>query len=280
MMLVKHVSLTAAVWVLATGVASADPAVRAKVAVVPSVAINVDNARVDALGQDLAEALVHELDVDAIGGLEVRRQLPPDGLPNDCIAKPDCTKSVAARLHADQLLFLVIVDTGAGAIQIDSTWVDPATGASAARPALDLANGTDVKEKFVANAQRLLPDAPVRPAPVTQGPGLDGTMSPEVPRHFTTPAKIAAGGVVVGLGVAIGFGLTARSRWHACDDKACTDDRKDSIKTLSLVADIGNVVWVGSAIATAALYFTSGRESKFVVTPTEGGAAAALVGRF
>jgi hypothetical protein len=279
MMLVKYVSLTAAVLVSATAVASADPVVRTRVAVVPNVAVNVDNARVDALGQDLAEALMHELDVDAIGGLEVRRKLPPAGLPADCLAKPDCARSVAAQVGADQLLFLVIVDTGGGAIQIDSTWVDPATGASAARPALDLANGTEAKEKFVANARRLLPDAPVKPEPVTHR-AIGVAMTPEVPLHFTTPEKITAGGVVVGLGVAIGFGLTARSRWNACNDKACEDDRKDSIKTLNLVADIGNVVWVGSAIATAALYFTSGKESKFVVTPTEGGAAAALVGRF
>lgn len=281
MKLVKHVSLTAAaVLLFATQRAAAEDAPRIKVAVIPSIAVNVDSARVDALSQDLAEALVSELDIDAVGGLEVRRQLPASGLPAECVAQKPCIDDVAARLGANQLLFVVMVDTGAsGAIQIDSTWVEPATGKSVPRPAIDLANPADAKAKFIANAHNLFPDAPLKPKPAA-APMLGG-VSEEVPRHFTTPAKIAAGGVVVGLGVAIGFGLTARSRFNACNEQACTDDRKDSIRTLSLVADVGHVVWVGSAIAVAALYLTSGKESRFVVTPSpDGGMSAAMVGRF
>ena len=40
----------------------------------------------DALTQELAEALQAELEVEAIGGVEVRRRLPPAGLPSDCVA--------------------------------------------------------------------------------------------------------------------------------------------------------------------------------------------------
>ena len=82
------------------------------------------------------KALTSELDVDAIGGLEVRRQLPPDGLPPDCVderrrARPTSRK----RTGAQQLLFVVMVDSGAGgAVQIDTTWVEPSTGKSASRP--------------------------------------------------------------------------------------------------------------------------------------------------
>lgn len=252
-----------------------------KLAVVPSIAINIEAARVDALSQDLAEVLMAELEVDAIGGLEVRRKLPVEGLPADCVAHDPCVADVAARLGVDQLLFVVMVDTGnTGTTQIDSTWVDPANKKRASRPPIDLAHVTDARAKFTANARRLLPDAPVRKKP-TMGTGIDGVMTPEVPRHFTTPAKIATGGFVLGLGVGIGFGLAARSRYDACQEKACTEERKDSIRTLSLVADIGHVVWIGSAIAVATLYLTSGRESRFVVAPTgEGGMSAAMVGRF
>ncbi len=113
----------------ASGIAEADRPKPIKVAVVPGIAVNVDAARVDALGQDLADALSTELLVDAAGGLEVRRQLPVEGLPADCIAKSACTTEVARRLGAAQLLFIVVVDTGAGgAVQIDSTWIEPATG--------------------------------------------------------------------------------------------------------------------------------------------------------
>src|SRR5262245_51962671 len=108
---------------------------RVKVGVVPGIAVNLDAARVDALSQDLAEALSTELDVDAIGGLEVRRRLPITGLPPDCVANQACIADVAKRLDAQQLLFVVMVDTGSnGAIQVDSTWVDPAAHKSSARP--------------------------------------------------------------------------------------------------------------------------------------------------
>ena len=83
--------------------ASADPADRIKVAVVPGIAVNLDAARVDALSQDLANALQSELDVDAIGGVEVRRKLPEAGLAPDCVANQTCISDVARRLEATQL---------------------------------------------------------------------------------------------------------------------------------------------------------------------------------
>src|SRR3954452_8232016 len=84
---------------------------RIKVAVVPGIAVNLDAARVDALSQDLANALQSELDVDAIGGVEVRRKLPEAGLAPDCVANQTCIADVARRLEATQLLFVVMIDT-------------------------------------------------------------------------------------------------------------------------------------------------------------------------
>nr|MBA3820409.1 hypothetical protein [Deltaproteobacteria bacterium] len=106
-----------AVVLVLPGVAHAE---RIKVAVVPGLAVNVETARVDAIGQDLADALATELDVDAIGGLEVRRRLPAEGLAADCMTTPSCVSDVATRLGASQLLFVVMVDTGGGtSVQID-----------------------------------------------------------------------------------------------------------------------------------------------------------------
>jgi hypothetical protein len=254
-----------------------------KVAVIPGIAVNVDAARVDALGQDLANALAAELEVEATGGLEVRRQLPADGLPPDCVAKQDCIADVAKRTGASQLLFMVVVDTGAGgAVQIDSTWIDASSGRSASRPAIDLAPGADPKPRFVAAARAMLPDAKVRPKPKA---GIDGKMAPAVPRHYTRGAMFATGGAVVGLGVGIGFGLSARSKYKKCDTDlppmTCNEESyKGSIRTRALIADVGWVVGISGVVATAILIATSGKEAKLVVEPSAQGVGVSAVGRF
>ena len=244
----------------------------------------MDAARVDALSQELADALKAELDIDAVGGLEVRRRLPAEGVPPDCLAQPACVTDVSRRLDVNQLLFVVMVDTGAGgAVQIDTTWVEPATGKSASRPAIDIAVLSEARSRFTAAATSLLPDAPVRPKPKT-GPGINGEMSKEVPRHFTTTSYITAGVAIVGLGVGIGFGLRAKSQYDDCDQPAapCAEtDKEDKIRTSALIADLGYVAALGGAVATAVLYMTSGSESRLIVSPNaEGGGAVTYVGMF
>lgn len=278
-------SLALALVMAMTTSAAADPA-PLRVAVVPGIAVNLDSARVDALSQDLAQALSSELVVDAVGGLEVRRLLPADGLPPDCVTLPACTADVAKRTNATQLLFVVMVDSGSGgSIQIDATWVDATAGHNAARPAIDLTSFSDAKAKFTAAARDLLPDVPVRvkaTAGAASGPGITTRMTEGVPRHFTTPAKITAAVGVVGLGAGIAFGLSTRSRYHECEDNvvACSPGDRDSIRNFGLAADAGFVVAVGGAIATAVLYLTSSEEPRLIVAPTTGGAAVSAFGRF
>ncbi|MBA2543210.1 MAG: hypothetical protein H0V17_26450 [Deltaproteobacteria bacterium] len=254
---------------------------RLKVAVVPGIAVNLDSARVDALSQDLADALASELDIDAVGGLEVRRQLPAEGLPPDCLTTPSCVNDVSKRLGASQLVFVVMVDaTGSGAVQVDSTWVDVASGKRASRPAIDLPTIADAKTRFAAAAKLVLPDAPVRAKPKLGGGGI-GSMSPEIARHMTTPAYVTAGVAVVGVGVGIGFALSARSRYNKCDKPmACSEDEQDSVRTRTVIADLGFLVGIGGIVATSVLYATSGKESRLVVSPTTGGVALSAVGRF
>ena len=262
------------------------PAGPLRVAVVPGIAVNLDTARVDALSQELADALMAELDIVAVGGLEVRRQLPPDGVPPDCVTTPACTADVARRTGASQLLFVVMVDSGAGgSVQIDTTWVDPSNNRSASRAAIDLTSQTEAKAKFTSAARGLLPDAPVRAKPQDTtggGGGMTPSMSEGVPRHFTTPAKVTAAVAVVGLGAGIAFGLTTRSRYNSCDAMPidCTDSRKDSIRTFSILADSGFVIAAGAAVATLVLYVTSAEEPHLMVSPTADGAAVSAFGRF
>jgi hypothetical protein len=178
-------------------------------------------------------------------------------------------------------LFVVMIDTGTGgAIQVDSTWVDPATRKSASRPAIDIAAIGEAKSRFADAAQQLLPDAPVRPKPT----GL-GRFSEPVPRHFTLPTYVTAGATVVGLGLGVGFGLGARSKYKDCEDMVplgveCSQDHKSSIRHTALIADIGWVIAVGGTIATAVLYATSAEAPHVIVEPAPGGATVSAVGRF
>lgn len=277
-------SLALAIVVALTGSAAADEA-PPRVAIVPGIAVNLDTARVDALSQDLAQALQAELVVEAIGGLEVRRLLPAEGLPPDCVTTPACTAEVAQRTNAQQLLFVVMVDTGAGgAIQVDTTWVDVASGRTATRPAIDLTNMVDAKQKFAAAARDLLPDAAVRTKP-TNTPivvGVQPTMTEGVPRHFTTPAKVTAAVGVVGLGAGIALGLSTRSRYIECDHDrdTCTDSDRNAIRQRGIAADIGYGIAIGGAIATIVLYATSAEAPRVIVAPSSDGATVTAVGRF
>src|SRR5450432_3051249 len=118
--------------------AHADAPQDPRVVVVPVAAVNLDAQRVDALAADLAEGLSEELEVDAIGGLDVRRTLRAD-LPADCASQPTCAAEVARATGAQQILFVAMVDAGgSGALQVDSTWVEMSTGKNESRPSVSL----------------------------------------------------------------------------------------------------------------------------------------------
>jgi hypothetical protein len=281
-MIVNLRTVAAVAILFASNVAAAD---RIKVAVVPGIAVNLDAARVDALSQDMADGLSAELEVDAVGGLEVRRQLPAEGLPPDCVTTPACTADVAKRTGAQQLLFVVMVDSGAGgAVQVDTTWVEPSTGKSASRPPIDLTStiDADAKAKFQAAATRLLPDATAK-----QKGGGTTMVAPALvggePRHFTTPSMITAGVAIAGLGMGAVFGLQARSKYNDCEAHAatCTDSQMSTIRNYDHLADAGWALGAAGAIATIVLYATSGKEPHVEVTPNAaGGATVSAFGSF
>jgi hypothetical protein len=284
LILVNIMFRSAALLAILCATASAQPGQpsKARVAIIPGVAVNIGPTRVDALTQDLADALDTELLVDAVGGLEVRRQLRAD-LPADCVTQPACVQEVAKATGAQQLLFVVMVDAGGDAISVDTTWVDAATGKSEARPPISLTNTSDVdaKAKFQIAATSLLPDVPLRPHPKTVSVGIAGQVVAGTPRHITVPAMITAGVAVVGAGVWIGFGLDARSKYNGCQSAPCTQGRLDGIKHLDLAADLGWTIGLAAAIATGVLYVTSGEGTHLIVAPSEGtGAAVLAVGRF
>lgn len=256
-----------------------------RVAVIPGIAVNLDVARVDALGQDLAESLQAELVVEASGGLEVRRQLPAEGLPADCASTPACVADVAKRTGAVQLLFVVMVGGAGGSVQIDTMFVDVTTGQHVSRPAIDLTSSSDsdAKAKFDTVARQLLPDATVRPKPVGTGHlSIDTKMTEGTPRHFTKPALLMAAVAGVGLVSGVGLGLATRSKYDDCDHSpaTCSSGARDTIRHYALGADISFGVAAGAAIATVVLYATSSEAPHVIVTPTPEGASASWIGRF
>ena len=280
-----------AVLMIASATAGAQPAPApvpaTRVAIIPGVAVNIGPTRVDALTQDLADALNAELVVDAAGGLEVRRELPAD-LADGCVTQPACIQQVAKATGAAQLLFVVMIDAGGDAISVDTTWVDAATGKSIGRSPVSLTNTSDVdaKAKFQLAAKSLLPDLPLKPKQTQNtGGGIDGKVVAGTPRHVTLPAMITAGTTLVGLGMWIGFGLDARSKYNSCQAVAtttgCGQGTRDGIKHLDIGADIGWCLALASAIETRVHYATTPEATHLIVAPTEGtGASVLAVGRF
>jgi hypothetical protein len=268
-------------------VAHADPAKGPRVVVVPVAAVNLDAQRVDALTADLAEGLSAELIVDAIGGLDVRRTLRAD-LPADCATQPTCAAEVAKATGAQQILFVAMVDAGGtGSLQVDSTWVEPSTGKSVNRSSVSLTStiDADAKARFREAATKFLPDAAVRPKPkLGSAVSLDGRLVDGKPRHITMPAILTGSLAVVGLGVGIGFGLSARGLYNTCElnKNTCTDSQKDTIRHRDLAADLGWVTAIGAAIATGVIFVTSAEAPHVIAAPTETGAGASVfyVGRF
>jgi hypothetical protein len=261
--------LATAVAVLPQVAAAQSPPPR--VAVIPQLAVNVDERRVQALGEELAETLHHRLVVDAIGGIDVARRLPEAGLADDCLVQPKCVADLGVRLDADQLIFIVLVQVGQD-IQIDATWVDVASGRSVARPRLVLAAEARAGTVFGEAATRLLPDAEVRSRTVVVQTGRG-------PRRMTTPAWITGG--VAFLATSVGLGISTRSTYQRCDDsEACSQSELDSLERKALFADLSFGVALGAGVATGILWWLSGDgENGIGVAPTGDGGAVTWGGR-
>jgi len=247
-----------------------------RVGVIPSVEVNVDARRAEALTGTLADALRDKLIVDSIGGGDVTRRLPDGGLPEDCVAQPACIAQTGKRLEVDQLLFLVIVQVG-HTIQIDSTWADVATGKTMSRPMIKLDDDARATKVFGDAAIKLLPDEPVRPSKtlvIHEGAGPEVT-----PRRLTTLTYTTGGVAVVAIGGWAIFAAMTKSAYDKCNDPmhACTSDQISSVHTKGIVADSLGVIGLGAAVATTFLYLRSGGET-ITVAPAPGGGAAVTFG--
>lgn len=270
-------ALVAAAIAVAALATRADAAPTPRVAILVGETLGVDVPEADALGAALATRLGEKLVVEAIGGADVARRLPPAGLPDECLSTPACLADLGTRLGADHLLVLAIVKAGDG-VQIDANLIDLATGASTPRPRLQVADLAAADAAFAEAATRYLPDAAERTAIVIGGSGE---------RHRPiAPAVWAAGGV--GAAALIGssiLGLTLKAKYDQCNDTGhpCDDATKDAIRTRALVADVTLGVGVAAAAVAIVLYVRTPTETRGVapaVAPVSGGAVVGVGGRF
>ncbi len=259
-----------------------------RVGIVVTTRVNVTDDEADRLAVQLADALRADLEVDILAGGEARRRLPPSGVAEDCVARKKCVRDVAERLDADQVLFLVLVRIGPR-LQIDSTWVSRADGASSSRPALVIEDGgAPAGVVFAEATQRLLPEARPRAA-LAPAAGVVVTTEPRG-RHVTRPVLVAGAIAGVALIGGIGFALSARADYEEMEEQGCdritcpeAEDRVDRMENKALAADILFGAAAAAAVTGTILYLTSAddpEDAPVAVGATDGGGTVSFRARF
>jgi hypothetical protein len=282
----------------------------ARVGVVVAVHVNMSEEDAQALGDQIGAGLRDALVIDVVAGAQAARRLPPAGVGELCVARPECVKDTAQRLDADQLLFLVVVRLGKR-VQVEPTWTDATGTQSASRDTVVLDAGVSARETFAGAATRLLPDIAARPktappgaagtAPAGGGTGepagtpqsagtggeLTGVAPAPAPRRRVHLGTWIAGGVAVAaLAGGIGFGLAANSARNdleeeGCGDtKRCDDSRIDSLEHKMLAADVfyaTAAVAAGTAVFIQLRWGGRAEPAPLSLAPTSDGGAALLV---
>lgn len=241
-----------------------------RIGIVVSVTVNVSAADANAIATELGDALRTERPVDIIAGAETDRRMPEGGLPEECVAKPECRNDIGRRLDADELLMLVIVEMG-GQLQIDATWANVASGKVTSRPQIVIEPGEDRAEIFTKSVPLLIPH--IKKEQPDKGPDIvivpGGGQVTGSGRHFTAGTWIAtsvAAAALVGGGI---FALSAQQKFSSLDDDGCRDmpcdqGEIDSLRSRALAADVLFGIAAASTVTAVWLYMRSGGDN-----PTE-----------
>ncbi len=260
-----RISSLLAVVVIAAALCTSSQAVEAqrakRVGIVVSVAVNVPDEESYALSAALGAAVQKEFEVEVISGEETKRRLPPDGLPDECIASSACRTDIGRRLDSEELLMLVIVRLG-DEIQIDSSWAHIASGDIASRPKITIAAGSDKEAIFAKAAPTLFPHLTIKkPEPLAPREiVLVSKPSTEPPgREMPTSGWVAAGVSATTLVAATVFAVSARQKFTSldndgCREIACDQSRISSFSKTALTADVLFGV-SGAAAATALVLY-------------------------
>jgi hypothetical protein len=250
---------------LAGGVARADVS---RVGIVVASRIKLSERDADAVAARLGDALRAQLEVDVVAGAAARRLLPAGGVPEDCVATPDCLRGVADRLRGDELLLLYMVRTGSR-LQIGVTWSDPDIGVVINRTSLLLPalEGPEADQVLASAPSTLLPHASPRGQRLDVAASTQVAPPPPAGRRFTAPVVVAGSVAVASLAAGVGFAVAARADYNALEDDGCAraacpaaQSRVDQMKRRALTADILLGTAAAAAATSAILYFFSSEE--------------------
>lgn len=260
-----------------------------RVGIVVTTAVNLEQQEAWRLSSELGKAIAGKLSVDVIAGEEVRRRLPPEGVPEGCVGNAECRNDLGKRLDAQELLLLVVVKVG-DQIKIDPTWSNVASGETRSRDAILIGPGDDPASLFGAAAPKLLPE--VEKKPKEGGPEIV-VVSPareDDGRHFTTGTWIASG---IGAGALVGavvFTFATRQKYQDLEDRGCrqmplcSKGEIAGVKRRALAADLLYGASAAAGVTALVLYLRSGGGEKEAapaspsIGPGPGGSAGLSVG--
>jgi hypothetical protein len=279
----------------------AAPAARAeRIGVVVAATVNTHQGEPERLASALGQALLEQLDIDVVAGVEAQRRLPSGGVPDTCVMDSVCQRDVAGRLDADQLLILAVVRVGER-VQIDATWVHVATGRTASRARILVHDrGQPAAKVFAGAVLQLLPDAALRIGATAEAPRQDVAQPAARPSRRLTPGVWVAGGISAAALLAGGvFALDAVRRHRELDARgcavvACPPADIDAVDTRARLADVLFGVGLVAGVTAGVLYWASAqdeparaarlvpldRDTYMDVTATRHGLAITWGGRF
>jgi hypothetical protein len=243
-----------------------------RVGIVVAATVNTHKGEAERLANALGRALLEQLDIDVVAGSEAARRLPPGGVPDTCVVDSDCQLDVARRLGADQLLILAVVRVGAR-VQIDTTWVEVASGRTASRARILVQDrGRPARKVFADAVFELLPDAALRISAPRREAATSEVAEP-AGAPITQTAVTSSRRVTTGVWVAGGLGAAAlvvgsvsaisATRRHSeleergCDLMPCPDADIDAVDTRTRLADAMFGVGLVAGVTAGILYWSS-----------------------
>ncbi len=160
-----------------------------RVGVVVALDVNTTKGERNRIAQAVGDALATAHPVEVTSGWDVERRLQSSEIPRSCIGSPRCMDDLAARLQADELLMLVIVQVG-GDVQIEPTWYQVANRRMMSRSAIQFdATAKDLGAVFDPIASGLRPNLDPRADKATAKPSKPTVSSK------TGAATVATSGV-------------------------------------------------------------------------------------
>ncbi len=231
-----------------------------RLAVIVALTVNATEERSSELAVGLAKVLGAELGTEVIAGARVEAALPKPGIEDGCIAEPACVRELGARLGADELLALVVVELGSRT-QVEPTWIDAQTGRTVSRPAMAFEEDENPAELFRRRARKLIPRPPAKDRAASPDAAAavhhDEAGGRAPGRRMTPMAYAAAGAGLAALGGGIGFAWATRSLYRSCERDGCAQGDRGRIRRRALAADALITTAALSGGAAAALYWWS-----------------------